>query len=109
MAVGCQMIESKGAAKYKSLISRFIDGEISASDFQDRYLKMFKQDADVELGDEFDTLEYLFTSADGYVADAEARSYLRAKYPNFHEAGQGLDDEELRAEAREAYRKLFED
>jgi hypothetical protein len=97
----------KGIAKYKTLISHFINGQISASDFQNSYLKMFKNEEDIELGDEFDILEYLFTSADGYVADPESRSYLRAKYPEFRKYGQGLDDEELRADAREAYRQLF--
>lgn len=99
---------SAGAEKYRGLISRFINGDISAADFKSCYLKKFKQDDDIDLGEEFEILEYLFTSADGYVEDPETRSYLRAKYPNFREAGQGLDDEDLLAEAREAYRQLFE-
>lgn len=96
-----------GAGKYKELISQFITGNISAPEFQSAYIAMFKRDDDIELGSEFDVLEYLFTSADGYVQDPEARSYLRAKYHDFRKAGQGLDDDELRNEAREAYRQLF--
>lgn len=96
-----------GAGKYKDLISQFITGKISAPDFQKAYIARFKQDDDIELGSEFDILEYLFTSADGYVQDPETRRYLRAKYPDFRKAGQGLDDDELRNEAREAYRQLF--
>jgi hypothetical protein len=99
---------SAEAEKYRNLIYEFMNGDISAADFQTRYMRMFKQDDDIELGEEFDILEYLFTSADGYVEDPEARSYLREKYPAFRAAGQGLNEDELRAEAREAYRQLFE-
>jgi Bacterial self-protective colicin-like immunity/Barstar (barnase inhibitor) len=99
----------KGAAKYKSLIAQFINHQISASDFQTSYLKNFKNEEEMTGGDEFDILEYLFTSADGYVADPESRRNLLAENPNLRIYGQGLDDEELRADAREAYRQLYEE
>lgn len=97
----------EGAAKYKSLIDQFINGQISAYDFQSFYLTRFKNEEEMIGGDEFDILEYLFTSADGYVADPELRSRILAENPDARKYGQGLDDEELRADAREAYRKLF--
>jgi hypothetical protein len=99
----------KGIAKYKGLISQFLDGQISAQDFQTSYLRMFKNEADIEIGAEFDILEELFTDTDDYVADPELRSYLRAKDPEFRKYVQALDDEELRVRAREAYRKLYQE
>jgi hypothetical protein len=98
----------KGAAKYKSLISQFINGQISASDFERSYLKTLKNETEMIGGDAFDILEDLFTSADDYVADPELRSRLLAENLDFHKYGKPLDDEELRADAREAYRQLFE-
>jgi hypothetical protein len=97
----------KWRSKYKSLISQFVNHQISAADFESAYLKMFKNEEEIIGGEEFDILEYLFTSADGYVADPELRSRILAENPNARKYGQGLDDEELRADAREAYRKLF--
>lgn len=98
---------SQNARKYKSLISQFINGQISASEFQTTYLQAFKTSEDMLGQDEFDILEYLFTSADGYVADPESRRELLAERPELRKYGQGLDDEELRADARDAYRQLF--
>ena len=95
-------------AKYKALISQFINGQISASDFQEAYLTMFKNEEPIGIKDVFDVLEYLFTSADGYVADPEVRTKILAENPDLRKYGQALDDEELRADAREAYRQLFE-
>jgi Bacterial self-protective colicin-like immunity len=97
----------KGGAKYKTLISQFINYEISASEFQSCYLKAFKNEEEMIGGEEFDILEYLFTSADGYVADPESRRNLLVEHPEWRKAGQGLDDEELRACARNAYRQLY--
>jgi Bacterial self-protective colicin-like immunity len=94
-------------AKYKALISGFIHHDTSASDFESGYLKMFKEETEIFGQDVFDILEDLFTSADGYVADPELRKELLASNPDLRKYGQGLDDEELRAAAREAYRQLF--
>jgi Bacterial self-protective colicin-like immunity len=97
----------KVLAKYKILIYQFINDQISALDFESSYLKLFKSDTEMIGGDAFDILEDLFTSTDDYVADPELRSRLLAENRDFHKYGKPLDDEELRAEAREAYRKLF--
>lgn len=94
-------------AKYGCLIYQFINDQISASDFASQYLRMFKAEKNIIGGDGFDVLEYLFTSADGHVADPELHRRILAENPDFRKYGQGLDDEELRADAREAYRQLF--
>ena len=93
--------------KYKMLIYRFINREISASEFESRYLKMFKNETEIFGEHVFDILEDLFTSADGYVADPERRKELLAADPELRKYGQGLDDDELRADALKAYQQLF--
>jgi hypothetical protein len=109
LTVSVGLPASENARKYKSLISQFINGRISASEFQTTYLQSFKTSEDMLGQDEFDILEYLFTSADGYVADPKSRRELLAERPELRKYGQGLDDEELRADARDAYRQLFGD
>jgi Bacterial self-protective colicin-like immunity len=84
-------------AKYKELISSFINGQISAQEFETFYLKLFQYDTNQVPGIEFNILEELFFDVDDYAADPELR-----------ERAGGLDDEELRTRAREAYRKLYE-
>jgi hypothetical protein len=42
------------------------------------------------------------------VADPELHRRILAENPDFRKYGQALDDEELRACARDAYRQLFE-
>ncbi|MCV6983994.1 hypothetical protein H7H78_00540 [Mycobacterium shinjukuense] len=84
-------------AKYRELISSFINREISAQHFESSYLALFKHGKDQFPGPEFNVLEGLFFDVDDYVADPELRRDVH-----------GLDDEELRACAREAYRKLYE-
>jgi Bacterial self-protective colicin-like immunity len=84
-------------AKYKELIRKFIDCQISGREFESAYLALFKHDNDQVPGTEFNTLEGLFFAVDDYVADPELRKAVH-----------GLDDEELRDRAREAYRKLYE-
>ncbi len=107
LTVSVGLPASDSAEKYRSLISRFIDGQISAATFQDTYIQAFKTSEDRLGQDEFDILQYLFTSADGYVADPESRRQILAETPQLRKYGQGLDDDELRADARDAYRKLF--
>jgi Bacterial self-protective colicin-like immunity len=100
---------AKILAKYKALIYQFINHQISAPDFESPCLKMLKNETEMIGGDNFDILEDLFTSTDDYVADPELRSRLLVDNVDIHKYGKPLDDEELRAEAREAYRKLFGD
>jgi len=85
------------AAKYAQLISSFVDGQISAQEFESAYLKLFKHDKDQVPGTEFKILEDLFFAVDDYVEDPELRKRVH-----------GIDEEELRTRARAAYRKLYE-
>lgn len=98
----------KWRAKYESLISQFIDGEITAPVFEQTFLRMFKNENEMIGGDEFDILEDLFTSTDEYVADPELRNRILADAGHVRKYGRPLDDEELRACAGNAYRQLFE-
>jgi hypothetical protein len=45
--VSVRLPASENARKYKSLISQFIDGQISASEFQSSYLQAFKTSEDM--------------------------------------------------------------
>lgn len=81
---------------YEPIMKRFIDGDISAQDFEDRYLATFKLDKHQVPGREFDVLDGLFADVDDYVADPALRA----------EVG-GLDDEQLREKVRRAYHVLF--
>jgi hypothetical protein len=94
------------SAKYRALISKFIDHRISAQEFQTTFLKLFKNEKAHGLSAEFDILDGLFADADDYVADAELREKARELYDG--KLFRTLDDAELRVRAREAYRKLYE-
>lgn len=97
---------SENARKYKSLI-QFVNGQISASEFQTTYLQAFKTSEDMLGQDEFDILQDLFASCDEYVADPELRGRILADDAHVQKYGRPLDDEELRAAAENAYRQLF--
>lgn len=99
---------SDSLAKYKVLIRTFIDNQITPADFEKRYLEMFKGESEIFEQDIFDILQDLFTSADGYVGDPVLRRKLLASNPDLKQYGQGLDDDELRSAARDAYRRLVE-
>lgn len=94
------------SAKYRTLISKFIDHQISAQEFQTTFLKSFKNETAHGLSAEFDVLDGLFADADDYVADPELRESARGLDDG--KLFRALDDAELRARAREAYRKLYE-
>ncbi|WP_082973438.1 colicin immunity domain-containing protein [Mycobacterium sp. E2327] len=84
-------------AKYAPLIASFVDHQISAREFESRYLTLFKNDRDQVRSREFNILDRLFADVDEYTADPDLRRRVG-----------GLDDQELRTCAREAYRKLRE-
>jgi hypothetical protein len=83
-------------AGYEPIIRRFIQGELSASDFESEFLSYFKHDGNQVVSDEFEVLDGLFADVDEYVAD-----------PRLRAAGGGLDDNELRSRARRAYIRLY--
>lgn len=83
-------------AGYEPIIRAFITGTSKADDFERDYLLYFKNDSHQVGGPEFDVLDELFADIDDYVAD-----------PRLREEVSGIDEEELRARAREAYKKLY--
>ncbi|HEY0226016.1 MAG TPA: colicin immunity domain-containing protein [Mycobacterium sp.] len=82
--------------KYRDLIFKFVNRQISAEEFESAYLRLFKHDKDQVSGPEFNTLEKLFFAVDDYVADARLRQAVR-----------GLDEEQLRDYAHNTYRSLY--
>ena len=88
---------SRMLENYRGLIRRFAIGEISADAFEVDFLARFKQDPNQVVGDEFDVLDELFADVDDYVGD-----------PILRRSTGGIDGEELRARARDAYARLFE-
>jgi Bacterial self-protective colicin-like immunity len=56
-------------AKYKDLISKFVNRQVSAQNFESAYLMVFKTDKDQVPSSEFDVLVKLFFAVDDYVAD----------------------------------------
>jgi hypothetical protein len=83
---------------YRNLIWRFASGKISADVFESDFLARFKNDPDHVVGDEFDILDSLFADVDDYADD-----------PVVREATGGISGDELRARARAAYARLFDD
>lgn len=86
------------ADRYKRLISGFINNEISAPEFENRYLVLFKGDKSKVGGQKFDILDRLFADVDAYEADPELRKQVHG----------AIDDKELLSCARAAYQKLYE-
>ena len=86
------------ADRYKPLISKFINKEISASEFESCYIALFKRDKSKVGGEKFDILDRLFADVDAYEADPELRKQVYG----------GIGDEELLTYARAAYQKLYE-
>lgn len=86
---------------YGGLIRRFIDGEVSAEDFQKRYLDLFKRESRVLNEQLFQLLDRLFADIDAYCGDPKLREELRKVHPTFH-----LDEEELRQRAVKAFEEL---
>lgn len=81
---------------YKPIIEQFLSGELSADEFESRYLSYFKNDKNQVVGDQFDVLDGLFADVDEYVGD-----------PRLRAAGRGIDGDELRSRARRAYDRLY--
>jgi Bacterial self-protective colicin-like immunity len=86
------------ADRYKQLISKFIDREISASEFENSYLALFKSDRRKVAGEKFNILDRLFADVDAFEGDPELRKKVYG----------GIGDEELLSCARAAYKELYE-
>lgn len=88
---------SRMLEKYRDLIRRFVIGDVSADEFATDYLAWFKDDPNQVIGKEFDILDELFADVDAYVSDPPLRANTG-----------GISGEELRAQARDAYARLFD-
>ena len=107
LTVSVGLPASRNAMKYESLISRFINDEVSVAEFQTAYLQMFKTSVDILARDEFDILQYLFISAYRYGPDTDPRWQLLAAHPELRRYLQQLGEQELRADAYDVYWQLF--
>jgi hypothetical protein len=107
LTVSVGLPASRKATKHESLISRFRGNATSAAEFQTTCLQMLSTLVDILPREEFDILQYLFTSADRYAADTDARWQLLAARPELRQYLQRLGEQELRADAHDAYWQLF--
>jgi len=80
--------------RYILLITQFVAGDITASQFEVSYLKIFKDEANEVPEDIYDVLNGLFSDVDAYCGDPELRD------------DDDLGDEELLSSAKEALKKL---
>ena len=59
--------------EYVSKIRQFVDGDITACQFEESYLKIFKNEEKVLPEDVFEVLNELFTDVDSFCSDPELR------------------------------------
>ncbi|MBX3330003.1 MAG: hypothetical protein KF722_06360 [Nitrospira sp.] len=87
--------------EYKVLVKQFLDGEISTTQFENRYSAMFKAESG-ELEEKFFLiLDRLQCDIHVYEPNPELYKELSEERPGFY-----LNEIELREEARVALRKL---
>ncbi|HET9849406.1 MAG TPA: colicin immunity domain-containing protein [Candidatus Dormibacteraeota bacterium] len=80
--------------EYRSLMRDFLDGHIPATDFETRYLRLFKEDDSRRPQHAFQILDRLFADVDAFSPDPALRG------------DDGLDELELRAQVAAALREL---
>lgn len=80
--------------KYILLITQFVLGEITAPQFEDRYLVMFRNETDQFPEHVYKVLNKLFTDVDSYCGDPDLRD------------DEDLDDGGLQSCAKEALTRL---
>ncbi|WP_259779847.1 colicin immunity domain-containing protein [Aestuariispira ectoiniformans] len=76
------------------LVKQFVSGEISASDFETSYLKIFSSEEAIFPEAEFSVLNKLFTDVDAFCSDVHLRDE------------DDIGEEELLECAQEALKKL---
>jgi len=81
-------------AEYQDIINRFVSGRLGVAEFETGYLRMFKEDSTLWPDAEYEILNDLFGAVDAYCEDPALRQPF------------SLDEEQLRAEARDALRAL---
>lgn len=92
----------KSAANdYKSLLEQFLNGGMTAEQFQLAYLDKFKSETRILDETLYELLDGLFVDVDSFVSDPELLAQLQAERPGFY-----LDERALRDRAAEAVRRL---
>ena len=84
-------------SQYREIIRKFVNDEMSADDFEAKYLHTFTNDKVHVRGDVFVILEDLFFDVDDYVSD-----------PVLRDSPGDLSGEQLRERAAATYKKLFD-
>jgi hypothetical protein len=80
---------------YAVLLRLFVDGAITASEFEVVFLRLFKDDPTDWPPDVYDVLDSFFADVDAYCGDEELRSKVG-----------GLDDNALRQRASDVFDRL---
>jgi len=80
--------------EYVAKLRQFVDGDITACQFEESYLKIFKNEEKVLPEHVFEVLNELFTDVDSFCSDPELRD------------DEDLDDTELLYRAELALKKL---
>lgn len=80
--------------KYTALITQFVDGKISASQFEASYLELFKNETEILPEDVYSVLNSLFSDVDAYCKDPVLRD------------NDDLNEDELLVCAKEALKNI---
>jgi len=91
------------AQDYRDLLDRFLEGDMSVSDFQQTYLDKFKNETRVLGSPLFELLDGLFADVDAFCADPKLLAELQDQIPGFY-----LDEQSLRDRVAEVSRQLSE-
>ncbi len=81
-------------SNYIALIDSFLAGRISASDFESRYLKLFKEEREIPPKQVYEVLNKLFSDVDAFCDDPSLRNHY------------SIDERELRECANRAFQTL---
>jgi len=90
---------SDAYADYGDILTRFLEGTISAEEFQRAYLSQFKNEKRHLNEPLFELLDGLFGDVDAFTADPE----LLAENPRFY-----LDEAALREKTAQALKRLIQ-
>jgi hypothetical protein len=92
----------RDATQYVSLLKSFLDGEVSAEEFQAKYIDMFKTEIREFDPSLFVILDALFGDVDSLVLNPALMAELESQNPGFY-----LSETSLRQKVSVAYEKLL--
>ena len=81
-------------ANYVNIINEFLNGHLSATEFEARYLAMFKNDSSIRPEEEYNALNRLFSDIDMFCADPALST------------NHNLDENQLRVAARNTLKTI---